>query len=65
MTYAQYGRLWVHVSASARTVIRKARNTMLSKHAKRRDMRTMRHAWLREILKHHEAERELCRRWRF
>lgn len=64
MTYAQYGRLHVHVSASARAVIRKARK-MLTPAARGRAMRSQRQAWVRAILQEHEAERELCRRWRF
>lgn len=64
MTYSQYCRLQVHVGASPRTVIRKARR-MLSDIGRARDMRAARHKWVRAILKHHEDERELCRRWRF
>lgn len=64
MTYAQYGRLHVHVAASNVTVIRKARR-MLSPMGRARAQRDARHKWLRAILKHHEDERELCRRFRF
>jgi len=64
MTYAQYGRLNVHVGASARSVIRKARG-MLSPLGRSREMRAERRKWVRAILQCHEDERALCRRFRF
>ena len=59
MTYAQYCRLHVHVSASNRAVIKKA-HTLLAAHVKRAvSYRQMRHAWLRSVLEQHAKARKL------
>lgn len=63
--FSQYCRLNVHVCESDVHVIKKATRQMLSAGGRERTCRDDRHAWLRDILKHHHDEQELVRRWRF
>lgn len=63
MSYARYCRLNVHVAASRREVIRKARSR-LAPAGKSRAQRTARHAFIRAMLQEHESARELVRVWR-
>lgn len=53
MTFAQYLRLGLHVSASSRDVIRAA-HRLLPPRGRSRCMRGTRHAWLRSMLREHE-----------
>lgn len=64
MTYAQYERLNVPVTASPLAVLREA-HKMLAPNSKSREWRTQRHAWYREILKHHHDAQVLYKTWRF
>jgi hypothetical protein len=61
MTYGQYLRLRLHVSASPRSVIRAAHG-MLSAQGKGSAMRANRHAWIRTILAEHVEAQALARR---
>lgn len=62
--YGTYLRLQAHVSASDVAVIRLACRK-LKKHARfSRKHRAGRHAFYREMLKHHHNWQDTCRRWR-
>lgn len=60
MTYDQYNRLRVHVSATPRQVVRAAYR-MLSRQGKSRAARAARHEWLRAILREHRDAGRLYR----
>lgn len=61
--FSTYQRLNLHVSANARDVIRAARGK-LTKRALKRECRTARHEFLRQMLAHHANWQETCRTWR-
>lgn len=60
MTYAQYCRLRVPVTAGARAVIRAAHG-LLSPAGRAPGARAHRHTWLRAILREHADARALAR----
>lgn len=62
MTFGTYQRLDVHVMASSREVIRAARGKLTSPVIRQRLYRQWRHAFYRQMLKHHARERDLYRR---
>jgi hypothetical protein len=62
--YGTYCRLSVHVSASAREVIRAAR-TKLSRKGKSREQRAARHQFIRQMLDYHRDAQETFRAFRF
>lgn len=66
MTYAQYLRLELHVSASDRDLVRKALRRMVIPSARyARDNREVRHEWLRDLLAEHHDARQQFLDWRF
>lgn len=62
--YGTYQRLNVPVSAGARAVIRAASRKLKPTARYARAQRQARHAFYREMLAHHAAERELIKTFR-
>jgi hypothetical protein len=57
---ATYQRLGVHIYASNRAVIKAAQRKIARKYRTSRKVRTQRHAFYREMLRHHKHERALA-----
>lgn len=57
MIYSQYLRLNLHVSASAKELVKEA-HKLLSEKGKSAACRHYRHEWLRELLRYHRREQQ-------
>jgi hypothetical protein len=63
MTYAQYCRLGLHISATNRKVVRAAHG-LLSDQGRSSSMRVTRHKWLQSMLAEHAAARAIVNQFR-
>jgi hypothetical protein len=63
--FSQYQRLNLPISASNREVIAKASRQMLKPESRfKREQRSARHQWFRNLLEHHANARKLAREFR-